>query len=266
MHAAVLFVILMAMAAAPRAEASGQRSDASRGVLADQAPIAAGGQAQMAAGGQAQMVAGGQAQMAAGGQAQIGAGGRSYLVIIAGSGGDDAHRGAFHQWAVKMVDSAQERLDFWIMLKSMAGVDQEADAEDIESKVRADVVQKLTTNLLRLMARDGIGAGDLPPLATASGGLATIGAATPAANGDYMAPWIDSDKCTACDECTTINSKIFVYNDKKQAIIKDAKGGPYRDLVRSAETCTAQVIHPGRPANKSEKDIDKWIARGEKHN
>ena len=55
-------------------------------------------------------MAGGQAQVAAGGQAQIAAGGRSYLVIIAGSGGDDAHRGAFHQWAVKMVDSAQERL------------------------------------------------------------------------------------------------------------------------------------------------------------
>ena len=78
-----------------------------------------------------------------------------------------------------------------------------------------------------------------------------------------MAPWIDTEECTTCDECTKLNSKIFVYNENKKAIIKDPAGGPYRDLVKAAEKCTARVIHPGLPRDRSEKDIDKWIKRGE---
>ena len=60
--------------------------------------------------------------------------------------------------------------------------------------------------------------------------------------------------------------KIFVYNDMGQAVIKDATGGPYEDLVKAAERCTSQVIHPGLPKDRGAKDIDKWIARGEKFN
>jgi pyruvate-ferredoxin/flavodoxin oxidoreductase len=81
-----------------------------------------------------------------------------------------------------------------------------------------------------------------------------------------MAPWIDTPQCTSCDECTRLNAKIFQYNDKKKAFIKDPLGGPYKDLVKAAERCTAQVIHPGLPKDRSEKDIDKWIARAEKFN
>ena len=90
--------------------------------------------------------------------------------------------------------------------------------------------------------------------------------AAPAAEGDYMAPWIDTEDCTECDECIMINSNIFEYNADKKAIIKNPDGGPYRDLVKSAEKCTAQVIHPGLPRDRSAKDIDKWIKRGQKFN
>jgi pyruvate-ferredoxin/flavodoxin oxidoreductase len=63
-----------------------------------------------------------------------------------------------------------------------------------------------------------------------------------------------------------INSNIFEYNADKKAIIKNPDGGPYRDLVKSAEKCTAEVIHPGLPRDRSAKDIDKWIKRAEKFN
>ena len=89
--------------------------------------------------------------------------------------------------------------------------------------------------------------------------------AAPAGGNGYVAPHIDSAQCTACDECMKINAKIFAYNDQKKAYIKDPKGGPYRDLVRAAEKCTAQVIHPGMPADRSEKDIDKLIKRAKKY-
>ncbi len=52
----------------------------------------------------------------------------------------------------------------------------------------------------------------------------------------------------------------------KKAVIKDPNGGPYKDLVKAAERCTAQVIHPGLPRDRSAKDIEKWIKRGEKFN
>ena len=102
----------------------------------------------------------------------------------------------------------------------------------------------------------------------------TSGATAPAqsppaaapASGEYMAPWIDTEECTACDECILINPQIFEYNDDKKAVIKAAEAGPYRDLVKSAEKCTAQIIHPGLPRDRSAKDTDKWIKRGEKFN
>ena len=81
-----------------------------------------------------------------------------------------------------------------------------------------------------------------------------------------MAPWIDTAECTACDECTNLNPQIFVYNEDGKAVIQDPNAGPYSDLVKAAERCTARVIHPGLPRDRSAKDADKWIKRGEKYN
>jgi pyruvate-ferredoxin/flavodoxin oxidoreductase len=83
---------------------------------------------------------------------------------------------------------------------------------------------------------------------------------------DYMAPWIDSEECTACDECIKLNPEIFAYDENKHATIKNPDAGPYSDLVKAAERCTAQVIHPGLPRDRNMKDVDKWIKRAEKYN
>ena len=88
----------------------------------------------------------------------------------------------------------------------------------------------------------------------------------PVADGDYLAPWIETPQCTSCDECTKLNGKIFVYDASKKAYIADPEGGPYKDIVKAAEKCSARVIHPGLPRDRSAKDIDKWIKRGEKYN
>ena len=81
-----------------------------------------------------------------------------------------------------------------------------------------------------------------------------------------MAPWIESSMCTSCNECININNKIFAYDADKHATVKNAKGGPYKDLVRAAEKCTAQVIHPGTPWDAKEKDADKLLKRAAKYN
>jgi len=74
-------------------------------------------------------------------------------------------------------------------------------------------------------------------------------------------PWLDTAMCTTCDDCMGINKMMFVYNDDKQAIIKDAKAGPYADLVAAAEICPAKCIHPGNPLDQSEPGLDDLIKR-----
>jgi pyruvate-ferredoxin/flavodoxin oxidoreductase len=173
-----------------------------------------------------------------------------------------------------MIESAEERRAFWIMLRDLGGVeDASAGAADvqIESRVRQEVVQKLAAGLMGLVS-DGQ-ALDMGAMLDAVSSepaqqpqLKVVGSVALAADGDYMAPWIDTEECTECDECIIINPQIFEYNADKKAIIKDPNGGPYRDIVKSAEKCTAEIIHPGLPRDRSEKDIDKWIKRAAKFN
>jgi len=170
-----------------------------------------------------------------------------------------------------MVKSSEERRDFWIMLKGIAGVkpSEMASTEDMETRVRRDVVGKIASGLMKLASGGEVdlaaGAADL--LTDAPGETGSVEDSTPAASGDgYMAPWIDTDECTACDECTNLNGAIFAYNESKKAYIKDPLAGPYKDLVKAAEKCTAQVIHPGLPKDMGEKNIEKWIARASRFN
>jgi pyruvate-ferredoxin/flavodoxin oxidoreductase len=150
------------------------------------------------------------------------------------------------------------------MLRSLAGADAPS-REEIEAEVRDDVAGRIASGLMQLAAGESSGLDALAGLGVAAPPQAAAAAPT-SAGGDYMAPWIDTDQCTACDECTNLNSKIFAYNDSKKAVITNPTGGPYKDIVKAAERCTARVIHPGLPANRSPKDIDKWIKRGQKYN
>lgn len=79
-------------------------------------------------------------------------------------------------------------------------------------------------------------------------------------------PYIDSTLCTSCNDCTAINNRMFAYNENKQAYIKDASAGTFRQLVEAAEKCPVKIIHPGRPSNPDEPDLDALTKRAEKFN
>ena len=161
-----------------------------------------------------------------------------------------------------MVASCEDRRNFWVMLKAIAGIEDEmVSAHAIEEKIRQEVLSKISAGLSQMISGD---VEAKPAVQPQSMGEAKTEVSTDA--GEYMAPWIDSEDCTACDECTLLNPNIFEYNDKKQAVIKNQAGGPYRDLVKAAERCTAQIIHPGLPRDRAEKDIEQWIERGKKFN
>ncbi len=165
-----------------------------------------------------------------------------------------------------LVKSCEERQDFWVMLRALGGVDKAVvSREDIEAEVRNHMVGRLANGLMQLVMG---GSADAAAVLTAAPAAAQASTPTNGAGGagDYLAPWIESSECTACDECIKINPKIFVYNADKKATIKDPKGGPFKDLVKAAERCTARVIHPGLPADRSAKGIDGLVKRAEKYN
>jgi pyruvate-ferredoxin/flavodoxin oxidoreductase len=173
--------------------------------------------------------------------------------------------------AKRIVESCEERRDFWIMLRGLAGYKpEEAEPDNIEQKVRAEVIGKIAQGLMKLAGGTGDSIIELamqaPATAASTAETATTAAAAIQTGDGYMAPWLETENCTACDECIKINPKVFAYSKDNKASIINPEGGPYSDLVKAAERCTASVIHPGLPKDRSVKDIDKWIKRGEKFN
>ena len=73
--------------------------------------------------------------------------------------------------------------------------------------------------------------------------------------------WIETARCSTCNECTTINDRMFAYNENKQAYIKDPDAGTFRELVEAAETCQVAVIHPGKPRNPNEPGLEELLER-----
>ena len=119
----------------------------------------------------------------------------------------------------------------------------------------------------------GLGLMAVPAVAAAAASVVTRtvaqakGAAATAEDDTLvMEPYIETALCTSCDECTNLNNRMFAYDANKQAVIKDPRAGTYLQLVRAAELCPVNIIHPGTPLNPKEKGLEKWIERARKFN
>jgi ferredoxin len=75
--------------------------------------------------------------------------------------------------------------------------------------------------------------------------------------------YIETARCSTCNECTTINNKMFAYDGNKQAYIADINAGTYAQLVEAAESCQVSVIHPGKPRNPKEPGLEELLKRAE---
>jgi hypothetical protein len=88
-----------------------------------------------------------------------------------------------------------------------------------------------------------------------------VPAAPKAASSDD--PYIETPRCTTCNECTQLNPRMFAYDANKQAYIADATAGTYRELVEAAEACQVSIIHPGKPRNPNEPELEELLSRAE---
>ncbi|MGZ5079837.1 MAG: ferredoxin [Usitatibacter sp.] len=75
------------------------------------------------------------------------------------------------------------------------------------------------------------------------------------------APYIETPRCTSCDECTHLNNRLFAYDANKQAYIANVEAGTYRELVEAAESCQVSIIHPGKPRNPDEPGLAELLER-----
>ncbi len=153
-----------------------------------------------------------------------------------------------------LVRATEERKHFWRQLKDVAGIDRQGgDAAEIAERVRADLIARITASL---------GVAGTPASAPV---VAAAGASAANADG-FEACWVESPECTACDECINLAPKVFAYNDQKQVVVINPKGGKFADIVKAAEKCTASCIHPGTAWNPAEPGLDKLTARAAKFN
>ncbi len=176
---------------------------------------------------------------------------------------DKDHRLTRLMVAEPIVKSCEDRRNFWTTLRAVAGLSlvKQPTRAEIKAEVQQEMVGKIAQKLVEL-----VGGGGMAALTAAPSAAPATNGSSPQSAGDAMAPWIDSDECTSCDECIKLNPNLFVYDSRKKATIKDPDGGPYKDLVTAAERCTARVIHPGLPRDPNEKNLDKLIQRGSRFN
>ena len=170
-----------------------------------------------------------------------------------------------HRVAVedRLIHAARRCAEMWHSLQELGGIDNSHARRQVEREreawahERSDDVESPT----------GVAGDDGPPPPTPAPAPEAREADTAADEealdvaADSKEPFIETSRCTTCNECTQINAKMFVYNDNKQAFIADPGAGPYKDLVEAAESCQVSIIHPGEPRDPSEPNLDSLIKR-----
>ena len=75
------------------------------------------------------------------------------------------------------------------------------------------------------------------------------------------APYIETSRCSSCNECIRVNDRMFGYDANRQATIINPSAGTYRQLVEAAESCQVSVIHPGKPRDPDEPGLEELMER-----
>jgi ferredoxin len=99
----------------------------------------------------------------------------------------------------------------------------------------------------------------VPAAQAAVAAPAAVAEAEPARDPDQA--YIETIRCSTCNECTQLNPRMFAYNENKQAYIADLKAGSYKELVEAAESCQVSVIHPGKPWDPTEPGLEELVER-----
>ncbi|MBM3554081.1 MAG: ferredoxin [Alphaproteobacteria bacterium] len=151
----------------------------------------------------------------------------------------------------RLIREARLCRDMWRSLRELGGV-RNSHAERQVAKERAAWAEATRQTA------------DAPKIAAAAEAKAPASSPAPAIAEPERSSdeaYIETPRCTTCNECTQINAKMFAYNENKQAYIVNSDAGTYRQLVEAAESCQVAIIHPGKPRDPDEPGIDELLKR-----
>lgn len=207
------------------------------------------------------------------------------------------HRAAMPlMWVV----SCQERLDNWNFIQELCGVNSyhahrareqaleewevekakeiaalkakyETQIEAVRQTAAGAAMEQLTHVLLdleHLAALPVAKAAPAPmPAPEETSTEDTTPESSPSASAPPRAePWLETFRCTSCNECTENYPTAFDYNEDKQAVLTEVDSISYEELVMAAEECPAKCIHPGLPDKPDDPAMQPLIKRAEPFN
>jgi ferredoxin len=149
--------------------------------------------------------------------------------------------------------------DLWHSLQELAGI-HNSHAEKALAQAQREWSER---------AREEGAAPAAAAAATQSGEAAPVAApaaAAPVAEEPQRSPdepYIETSRCSSCNECIQLNPRMFAYDANQQAYIADLGAGTYAQLVEAAENCQVAVIHPGKPRSADEPGLADLLKRAE---
>ena len=157
----------------------------------------------------------------------------------------------------KLIREARKCREMWHSLQELGGINN-SHAARVLARERREAEA-------RALAAAPVGAtpvGSLAPAAAAAPSQAAV-VAEPEAAPERAAgePYIETPRCSSCNECIQLNSRMFAYNENRQASIVNPDAGTFRQLVEAAESCQVSIIHPGKPRNPDETGLEELLER-----
>ena len=157
----------------------------------------------------------------------------------------------------RLIREARRCREMWHSLQELGGV-HNSHAERLLARERKAWEERMQQEAEALAAAAPAAALPLaPPAAAAAASL------DPEPERSPDEAYIETARCSTCDECTQINKQMFAYDNNKQAYIADINAGTYAQLVEAAESCQVSVIHPGKPRNPKEPGLEELLKRAE---
>jgi hypothetical protein len=160
-----------------------------------------------------------------------------------------------------VIEEARRCRTVWRSLQELGGINN-SHAERLLARERVMWEEQNVREQPGAKAAEGTATASPEKAAVTSAGAA----ATPAAAQEEKSsddPYIETPRCTTCEECVQINNKMFMYDDNKQAYIANVEAGTYRQLVEAAESCQVSIIHPGKPRNPNEPGLAELLERAQ---
>ncbi len=155
----------------------------------------------------------------------------------------------------RLIREARRCREMWHSLQELGGI-HNSHAEALLARERQSWEERARQEA---EAKAPAAAIEVPPVAAVV--LESSAPAVAEPDGPPGDAYIETARCSTCNECMTINGQMFAYNHNKQAYIADVTAGTYAQLVEAAESCQVAIIHPGQPRNPREPGLDELLRR-----